>query len=100
MLLEIAESKSEPGDTSHASIGASTAFSRRVSASSRSATPKYEAPALRAACATRTSPCPYASAFTTAKTSTAHSFFNRETFVLNALRSMRNSARSLMLSPQ
>ena len=100
ILWVIAESKSEPGETSQARIGVSTPFSRRVIASSKSATPNQDAPAFTAACETRIRPCPYASAFTTANTSTPHSFFNRAIFVLNALRSIRNSARSLMLFPQ
>ena len=100
ILWVIAESKSEPGETSQARIGASTPFSRRAIASSNSATPNHDAPALSAACETRIRPCPYASAFTTANTSTPHSFFNRAMFVFSALRSMRNSARSLMLFPQ
>ena len=56
MLCDSASSKSEPGETSQARIGASIPFSRKVIASSSSATPSHDAPALSAARATRINP--------------------------------------------
>ena len=50
--------KSEPGCTSHAKIGAVIPASRSATASSRRATPRYEAPADSAALATGMSPWP------------------------------------------
>ncbi len=58
MLLASADSKSDPGGTNHARIGASIPFSLNVIAYSRSATPSHDAPALRAALETRINPCP------------------------------------------